>query len=93
MPRAPVRSAAAPLQPIPPTREVVPVSAHHVAIPWAALIPLAVVELALLVYCLVDLVRHPKPQHLPRWGWVLICLFVNPIGSITYIVMGRSEDR
>jgi hypothetical protein len=68
-------------------------SSHHVAIPWAALAPLAVIELALLVYCLVDLVRHPRPRHIPRWAWVLICLFVNPLGSIAYLIVGRSEER
>jgi hypothetical protein len=67
--------------------------ASHTAIPWAALVPLAVLELFLLVYCLVDLARHPKPRHIPRWAWVLICLFVNPLGGIAYLVIGRSEDR
>ncbi|MGW4818253.1 PLD nuclease N-terminal domain-containing protein [Streptomyces sp. NPDC004227] len=63
------------------------------AVPWAAIAPLLVAELALLAHCLVDVARHRNTRHLPRWAWVLICLFVNPVGPIAYLVAGRSEDR
>lgn len=63
------------------------------SIPWAALLPLMIVQLGLLAYCLTDMVRHPETRHIPRWGWALICLFVNPVGAIVYLVAGRSEKR
>jgi hypothetical protein len=68
-------------------------NAHHSAIPWAAIVPMAIAELALLAYCLIDLARHANPCHAPRWAWILICLFVNPLGAIAYLMVGRSEDR
>ncbi|MFJ1655896.1 PLD nuclease N-terminal domain-containing protein [Streptomyces sp. NPDC088337] len=66
---------------------------HASDIPWAAIAPLLVAELALLVYCLVDVARNRNTRHLPRWAWVLICLCVNPLGPIAYLVAGRSENR
>lgn len=67
--------------------------AHASGIPWAAIVPLAVAELALVAYCLVDLARHADPRHMPRWAWVLLCLFVNPFGAIAYLMVGRGEGR
>jgi hypothetical protein len=72
---------------------VIDFTPHSSAVPWAAILPLVVIDLALLTYCLVDVVRHPGTRHLPRWAWVLICLFVKPVGAIAYLVVGRSEDR
>jgi hypothetical protein len=66
---------------------------HASGIPWAAIVPLAIAEFTLLAYCLIDLARHANPRRAPRWAWVLICLFANPLGSIAYLLVGRSEDR
>lgn len=57
----------------------------------AALVPIVVLLLAFVVYCLVDLARHPV-RHLPKWAWVLICLVSVPIGGIIYLVVGRDES-
>ncbi len=73
-----------------------PVFAHaatSTAIPWAALVPLAVVGLCFDAYCLVDMVRHPGVRRLPRWAWAVLTLVSNPLGGIAYLLLGRSDDR
>jgi len=58
------------------------------AVPWAALAPVIVAAVGFIAYCLVDLSRS-EVQTLPRWGWVLVILFVNPLGGIAYLLVGR----
>jgi hypothetical protein len=58
------------------------------AVPWAALAPIIVVAAGFVAYCLVDLSRS-EVQILPRWGWVLVILVVNPLGGIAYLLVGR----
>jgi hypothetical protein len=56
----------------------------------AALLPLVVVVLAFLGYCLFDLFRSPV-RYLPKWAWALIFLAVFPLGGIVYLIVGREE--
>jgi hypothetical protein len=63
-------------------------------VPTSALVVLAVValiELGLDAFALVDLYRRPTPQvaALNKWIWVVIILLVNPIGAILYLAIGR----
>jgi ABC-2 type transport system ATP-binding protein len=54
-----------------------------------ALIVLGVAEVALVVFCLVDLVRRPAVLGDRKWVWaLLIVLFAIP-GSIIYLAVGR----
>jgi ABC-2 type transport system ATP-binding protein len=54
-----------------------------------ALIVLGVAEVALVVFCLIDLVRRPAVLGDRKWLWaLLIVLFAIP-GSIIYLAVGR----
>ncbi len=55
------------------------------------LIPVAIIQLGLLIVALVDVLRRPRVRHLPKWGWILIIVFVNLIGPIVYLIAGREE--
>jgi len=57
-------------------------------VPWAALAPIVVLLVAFQLYCLVDVLLH-ETQHLPKWAWLLIIVFVSPIGGIVYLIAGR----
>jgi hypothetical protein len=57
----------------------------------AAAIPLILLSLAFVGYCLFDIYRSAV-RYLPKWAWVLICLASVPFGGIVYLIMGR-EDR
>lgn len=54
------------------------------------LIPLLLIQLALVLAALWDLVKRDKTNG-PKWLWVLIILFINFIGPIVYFVVGRDE--
>jgi hypothetical protein len=61
-------------------------------IPWAGLIPVAILLLGFLVYCIVDIARHDV-RYLPKWAWILISFMSIPLGAIVYLVVGRDPNR
>ena len=57
----------------------------------AALVPLVILALAFVVFCVVDVFRTAEVRYLPRWAWALICCFSVPLGGILYLVVGRKR--
>jgi Phospholipase_D-nuclease N-terminal len=62
----------------------------QIDIPWAAVLPLVVLLVAFVGYCLVDLARA-EVRHLPKWAWAVICLVSVPLGGIVYLLVGRQR--
>jgi heme/copper-type cytochrome/quinol oxidase subunit 2 len=54
------------------------------------IIPLILIQLGLMVYCLVDLSRRGQ-VHGPKWVWALVIILGELIGPIVYLVAGRKE--
>ena len=58
----------------------------------AIIIPIAVIQLGLLVWALYDLTR---PQRRVKGDnkvvWALVIIFINIIGPILYFLVGRDE--
>jgi ABC-2 type transport system ATP-binding protein len=54
-----------------------------------AVVVLAVVELALAVFCIFDIVRRPAVLGDRKWLWVLVVVFFALPGSIIYLTVGR----
>ncbi|ACZ62597.1 MULTISPECIES: PLD nuclease N-terminal domain-containing protein [Dehalococcoides] len=59
---------------------------------WALIAPLIVLQLILLIIAVVDLVKRPKVRWNNKWVWAVIIVFVNIIGPIIYLTLGREED-
>lgn len=57
------------------------------------LIPVAVLALALDLFCIVDIVRRRHVLHLPRFVWAIIVLASFPFGAILYLVLGRGAKE
>jgi hypothetical protein len=55
-----------------------------------ALVPVAVLILAVVGYGLVDLARRPRAPYLPKWAWVLVMLLAMPWGAVVYLALARS---
>ena len=53
----------------------------------ALLIPLILVELALVVFALRDLVKRKRVRGGNKWVWVALILVLNLIGPILYFVL------
>lgn len=60
-------------------------------LPAAALVPLLLVVLAFVIFCLVDLARSDRVRYLPRWAWAVICLISMPWGGIAYLIFGKQR--
>ena len=56
----------------------------------AALLPLALLGLAFVGYCLYDLSRS-QVRYLPKWAWALISVVSIPFGGIVYLLIGRER--
>jgi hypothetical protein len=54
------------------------------------LIPIVLIQLALMIFALIDLIRRERTKG-PKWMWVLIVVFVNIIGPVVYLFVGREE--
>jgi hypothetical protein len=54
------------------------------------LIPIILLELALMAVALVDLVRRERTRG-PKWVWAIVIVFLNLIGPIVYLIFGREE--
>ncbi len=54
------------------------------------LIPIVLLQLGLMVFALVDLARRERTKG-PKWVWALVVIFINLIGPIVYLVVGREE--
>ena len=54
------------------------------------LIPIVLLQLGLMVFALVDLTRRERTKG-PKWIWALVVIFVNLIGPVIYLVVGREE--
>lgn len=55
------------------------------------LVPVVLVELVLVLIALLDLARRHKIRG-PKWAWLLAILFIQLIGPIVYLVLGREEE-
>ena len=55
------------------------------------LIPLIVLEIGLLVFALVDVVKRKRVTGDNKIVWILIIVLVNVIGPIIYLAIGRKE--
>ncbi len=57
---------------------------------WPLLVPLIVVQLGLMIYCLVDISRRERVKG-PKWLWTIIIIFGELIGPVVYLIAGRED--
>src|SRR5665647_1857981 len=52
-----------------------------------------VIELALLVYCLIDCIQSDEGsvRNLPKTMWVLLIIFLPIVGSVAWLAVGRPQ--
>jgi len=59
-------------------------------LPW--LIPLAILQLTLMIVALVDLAKREKVRGDSKLVWALLIVLINIIGPIVYLIGGRGEE-
>jgi hypothetical protein len=55
--------------------------------------PLIVIELALQIYAIVDVIKKKKVKNLSIPIWIIIIILVGTIGPILYLLLGRTEEE
>lgn len=56
------------------------------------LIPILLIQYSLMVFALVLVVKN-EVNYLPKWGWILIIVLINLIGSIVFLIIGRKKEK
>lgn len=56
-----------------------------------ARVVIAVIELALLVFCLIDAVQTPETRmrNLPKWAWIALIIILPLVGPVSWLIAGR----
>ncbi len=53
-------------------------------------LPLAAIQLGLAIFCIVKIFREGV-ANLSKVAWTLICLILNLIGPILFLIVGRKK--
>ena len=56
------------------------------------LIPLVIIEVALLAIALVDLIRRENVRGGNKAVWAVVIVIFNIIGPVVYLLFGRKEN-
>jgi len=56
------------------------------------IIPLALIQLGLMVAALIHILRHKTYRTGNRVLWILVSVLVNTIGPILYFAIGRGDE-
>lgn len=55
------------------------------------LLPIALIQLILIIMALLDLRKSEKVNG-PKLMWVFIIIFINLLGPVAYFIFGRRND-
>lgn len=59
---------------------------------WLLIVPLAILQLGLMAFAVVDWARHPRTRYLDRRVWLLIIVVFGFLGPVAYFFLGREEE-
>jgi hypothetical protein len=59
---------------------------------WLLIAPLAILQLGLMIFALVDWARRPQTRYLDRRVWLAIIVILSIIGPVAYFFLGREEE-
>lgn len=55
------------------------------------LLPLVLIQLGMALYCAIKIFKEGV-QNLNKWAWLAICLFINLLGPIIFLIIGRKQE-
>ena len=59
---------------------------------WVILLPLAIIQIGLMVAALIHIFTHKTYKMGNRTLWVILSICLNTLGPILYFTLGRSDD-
>lgn len=57
-----------------------------------ALLPIILINISLVIWCFVDWWKREKFRYFPKMVWLIIFLFIQLIGPVSYLLFGRDHD-
>lgn len=57
------------------------------------LIPIIIIELALMITALIHVLKHPEYKFGNRPTWIAVVVLIQIIGPIIYFVFGRGDQE
>lgn len=57
----------------------------------AVIIPLAIVQLGLMIWAIVDLIKRDAVRGDSKVVWAIVIILFSTLGPIAYLVWGRKE--
>ncbi len=58
-----------------------------------AVIPLVLINLGLIVWCLIDWIKRKHFRFLDKWVWLPVFIFIQYIGPVLYLIIGRDHEN
>jgi hypothetical protein len=55
------------------------------------LIPILILEIGLVIYALIDLVRRDRTRG-PKWLWAVVIVLISLFGPVIYLLVGREQE-
>ena len=59
---------------------------------WPFLIPLIILQFALMITAVVHILKHPRYRLGNRTLWLIVVVLFQMVGPILYFAIGRGED-
>jgi len=58
-----------------------------------AVIPLVLINLGLIVWCIIDWIKRKHFRFLNKWVWLPVFIFIQYIGPVLYLIIGRDHEN
>lgn len=55
-------------------------------------IPIIIIQYGLMIFALIQIIKN-EVVYLPKWGWILIIVLINIIGSIVFLAIGKKKIK
>ena len=60
---------------------------------FAAVMPLVLLNLILIIWCISDISKRNNIKLFDKKIWILLILFIQFIGPVIYLILGRGDDN
>ena len=60
---------------------------------FAAVIPIVILNLVMIIWCISDLTKRKSFKLLDKRIWIVVILFIQLIGPLAYLLLGRGDDN
>jgi multisubunit Na+/H+ antiporter MnhG subunit len=60
---------------------------------YAAIMPIVLLNVILIIWCISDIAKRSNIKLFDKRIWILVIIFIQIIGPVTYLILGRGDDN